>query len=271
MTSFGHETSMRCDAEETRGATATSRQSITETDATGLCSPGEGIPAEANLPLVAAVKDGLAARADPVRAPKMQGYMKSAMPYLGVLVPAVRAVTKAAAREHPPTSVPQLGATATVLWRGATHREHRYAATELISLQMADGALALVPLYKEMIVTGAWWDHVDGVAPRLGQLLATHPASLRPLLLAWSRAPDRWLRRASIIAQLGAKERTDLNLLSNVIDANGTDPDFFIRKAIGWALREYARTDPEWVRSFVATRALVLSRLSIREATKHLA
>lgn len=226
---------------------------------------------EADLVLVAAVKDGLAAAADPVRAPKMQAYMKSRMPYLGVAVPAVRAVTTAAARQHPPSSVLQLGATATALWRGATYREHRYAATELTSLPMADGALALLALYEEMIVTGAWWDHVDAVAPRLRQLLASHPASLRPLLLAWSRAPDRWLRRASIIAQLGAKARTDPDLLSAVIDANVTDPDFFIRKAIGWALRDYARTDPAWVRGFVATRAQALSSLSCREATKHLA
>lgn len=136
---------------------------------------------------------------------------------------------------------------------------------------MADGALALVPLYEEMIVAGGWWDRVDGVAPRLGQLLVTHPASLRPLILAWSRAPDRWLRRASIIAQFGARARTDVNLLSVVIDANAADPDLFVRKAIGWSLRDYARTDPEWVRGFVAARAQVLSSLSRREATKHLA
>jgi 3-methyladenine DNA glycosylase AlkD len=201
----------------------------------------------------------------------MQAYMKSEMPYLGVAVPAVRAVTKAAAREHLPISVIHLGATATALWRGATYREHRYAATELTRLRMADGALALLPLYEEMIVTGAWWDHVDAVGPRLGQLLASHPASLRPVLLVWSQAADRWLRRASIIAQIGAKVRTEVDLLSSVIDANVGDPDFFIRKAIGWALRDYARTDPEWVRGFGAARTQVLSSLSRREATKHLA
>lgn len=188
--------------------------------------------------------------------------MKSDIPYLGVAVPAVRAVTKAAAREHPPVSVLQLGTTAAALWRGATYREHRYAASELASLRMADGELALLPLYEEMIVTGAWWDHVDGVAPRLGHLLVAHPASMRPLLLAWSLAPDRWLRRASIIAHLGARARTDLELLASVIDANSADPDFFVRKAIGWALRDYARADPEWVRGFVAALAQVLSSLS---------
>ncbi len=227
--------------------------------------------AEADPLLIGAACDGLAAAADPGRAPKMQAYMKSKMPYLGVAVPTVRSVTKAAARRHPPGSASELGASAAALWRGATYREHRCAAVELTSLPLADGALELVALYEEMIVTGAWWDHVDAVAPRIGRLLRAHPATLRPLVLAWSQDRDRWLRRTSIIAQLGARDRTDVELLAEVIDANASDEDFFVRKAIGWALRDYARTEPEWVRTFVDARAEVLSSLSRREATKHLA
>jgi 3-methyladenine DNA glycosylase AlkD len=225
---------------------------------------------DADAALMAAVTDRLAAAADPGRAPQMQAYMKSSMPYLGVAVPAVRAAVRVAARQHPPASVPVLAATARALWRGATHREHRYAATELTGLRLAEGSLALTPLYQEMIVTGAWWDHVDAVAHRVGRLLLVHPVETRPLLLTWSTDPDRWLRRVSIIAQLGAKSRTDVELLATVIDTNSSDGDFFIRKAIGWALRDYARTDPDWVRRFVAARAGELSNLSRREATKHL-
>jgi 3-methyladenine DNA glycosylase AlkD len=221
--------------------------------------------------LIAAVTEGLAAAADPARAPRMQAYMKSVMPFLGVPVPAVRSVVRDAAREHPPDSVAALAATAGALWRGATHREHRYAATALTGLRLADAAPALIPLYEEMVVTGAWWDHVDAVAPRLGRLLLARPADVRPLLLGWSTAPDRWLRRASIIAQLGAGARTDLDLLTAVIDANAGDAEFFVRKAIGWALRDYARTDPGWVARFVAARTGTLSGLSRREATRHLA
>jgi len=228
------------------------------------------VPVAADAVLVAAVTERLGAAADPGRAPRMQAYMKSDLPYLGVAVPTVRALTKAAARRHPPAAVAQLAATAAVLWRGATHREHRYAAAALTGLRLADGSLTLLPLYEEMIVIGAWWDHVDAVAPRLGQLLITDPATMRPLLLAWSTADDRWLRRASIIAQLGAKTRTDVDLLTRVIDANTADGDFFVRKAIGWALRDYARTDPRWVRQFVTARSTALSTLSRREAIKHL-
>lgn len=226
--------------------------------------------AGADRHLIDAITRALAAAADPDRAPGMQAYMKSAMPYLGVGVPVVRALTLAAARDRPPRTVEHLVATATALWRGATHREHRYAAAALTRLRLADGARELVPLYEEMVVTGAWWDHVDEVAPRLGRLLLAHPDELRPLLLTWSVARDRWLRRASILGQLGARSRTDVDLLTRVVDANAADPDFFVRKAIGWALRDYGRTDPAWVRDFVGVRADVLSPLSRREATKHL-
>jgi 3-methyladenine DNA glycosylase AlkD len=200
----------------------------------------------------------------------MQAYMKSDLPYLGVAVPVVRSATEAAARDHPPASVEQLAASAAALWRGATYREYRYAATALTGHRLAAGSLALLPLYEEMIITGAWWDHVDAVAPRVGRLLITEPATLRPLLLAWSTAPDRWLRRAGIIAQLGLRTRTDTDLLTEVIDANTAHPDFFVRKAIGWALRDYARTDPRWVTRFVTARGDELSPLSRREATRHL-
>ena len=202
----------------------------------------------ADYGLIAAINQGLVAVADSTRARKMQAYMKSAMPYLGVRVPEVRAVTRAAARAIPPASVAGLRATAGVLWRDATHREQRYAATELTGLRMAAGSLALVPLYEHMIVSGAWWDHVDAVSRRLGQLLIMHPEQVQPVLLSWSTSPDRWLRRVSIIAQLRAKTCTDLDLLTKAIDASAADRDFFVSKAIGWALRDYARTDPEWVR-----------------------
>lgn len=235
-----------------------------------LDDPAPGGTGQDDRALIAAVRCGLERVADPARALRMQAYMKSDLPYLGVAVPAVRTVTRAAARDHPPASVAALHATAAVLWREATHREYRYAATELTGLRLASGELQLLPLHQEMIVTGAWWDHVDAVAPRLGQLLLVHPRELRRVLRIWSRCPDRWLRRASIIAQLGAKTSTDHDLLATVIDANTADTDFFVRKAIGWALRDYARTDPEWVRDFVGARVGVLSALSRREATKHL-
>jgi 3-methyladenine DNA glycosylase AlkD len=223
-----------------------------------------------NRDLVDQVRAELRAVADPVRAPGMQAYMKSAMPYLGVPMPMVRRITVVAAKSTPPMSVDVLGETARVLWREAEHREERYAAVELTALPVAKGELGLLPLYREIIVAGAWWDHVDGVAHRIGDLLLARPLQLRPLIQQWSVDPDLWLRRSSIICQVGARDAVDEALLTEVILANASDRDFFIRKAIGWALRDHARVAPDWVRAFLAQHGDGMSPLSRREAAKHL-
>lgn len=104
-------------------------------------------------------------------------------------------------------------------------------------------------IYQKFVVEGAWWDHVDEVAiRRIGPLLRAEPGPLRPIMLAWSTDQNLWRRRASIICQVGAKAATDQELLVDVLAANHADREFFIRKATGWALRDYARTDPDWVR-----------------------
>ncbi|HEU5266923.1 MAG TPA: DNA alkylation repair protein, partial [Jatrophihabitans sp.] len=207
--------------------------------------------------------------ADPDRAPQMQAYMKSAMPYLGIRVPQVRALVRAQARRQLPTSTDELAAAVRTLWFDAAYREERYAATALLDVPAARRLRTpqLVELYAELIVDGAWWDHVDELSHRVGELLREFPARVRPVVRTWSRDPDPWLRRAAIICQLGARKHTDLDLLADAIGANAADPGFFLRKAIGWALRDYARTDPDWVRRFVAAQDL--SPLSRREALKH--
>jgi 3-methyladenine DNA glycosylase AlkD len=199
----------------------------------------------------------------------MQQYMKSTMPYLGVRLPVVRGVVREATTATPP-ALQEIQTVASVLWRAADYREERYAATALTGLRPALGQLALLPLHTEMITTGAWWDHVDEVSQRVGATLRAHPDVVRPLVVSWTTDDDLWLRRTSIICQLGFKGSTDLALLSEAIDANLADREFFIRKAIGWALRQYARTDPDWVRAFVADRGERISPLSRREALKHL-
>jgi 3-methyladenine DNA glycosylase AlkD len=224
----------------------------------------------ANAELISAIRADLRAAADPDRAPQMQAYMKSSMAYLGVPVPIVRKIARAAAASHRIADLDQLINTATELWRSATHREERYAATELTGLRIAVGKVELLPLCREMIVSGAWWDHVDAVSHQIGAMLRVDPVRLLPVVRSWSVDPDLWLRRASIICQLGFKDRTDPELLSEVIIPNLSDREFFIRKGIGWALREYARTDPDWVRAFVSEHDAAISPLSRREALKHL-
>jgi len=223
--------------------------------------------------LAAAVRTGLAAVADPSKAAGMQAYMKSTMPFLGVPKPARAAALAPVFTAHPLPDRPSWEAAVRQLWHGATYREERYAAIDLTghrAYRTFQDAAAL-PLYRELIVDGAWWDYVDEIAARrVGPILRADRAAVTPLLRGWSTEPDRWLRRTAILAQLKFGADTDLALLADVIEPNLADPDFFLRKAIGWALRQHARSDPDWVRAYVAAHESRLSPLSRREALKNL-
>lgn len=222
----------------------------------------------ANAELTSAIRSRLRQAADPARAAGAQAYLKSEMPSLGVRVPEVRRIVRAAAKELPPGSLQELQSAVLELWRGAGWREERYAAIDLTGLRLAAGEWSMLPLYEEIIRTGAWWDLVDGVSHRLCGLLQTHRGDVTPALIRWSTDADFWIRRAAITAQLGAKSATDPALLAAVIEPNLADPEFFIRKAIGWALRDYAATDPDWVRDFAARHGEAMSPLSRREALR---
>jgi len=125
-------------------------------------------------------------------------------------------------------------------------------------------------MYEELIVRGAWWDIVDGVAShRVGGLLAAHPKPMKKTMLAWSRSDDLWKRRTAIICQLRFKDAIDLDLLYGAIEPALGSKEFFLRKAIGWALRQHAWTDPAEVVRYVAVHAKELHPLSKREALKN--
>jgi 3-methyladenine DNA glycosylase AlkD len=229
------------------------------------------MPMSADASLVAAVRDGLAALGDPVKAAQMQAYMKSTMPFRGVPTPPRRNLMKRLFDAGPPRDRLTWEATVRALWDEAGFREERYAAIDLCGHRSARAwqDVETMPLYEYLIVTGAWWDHVDAVAIHfVGALLRADPKRVTPTIRRWSTAPDRWLRRSAIIVQNGSRRVTDTRLLAEVIAVNLGDGDFFIRKGIGWALREYAKTDGDWVRAFVAGHEL--SPLSRREATRHL-
>jgi 3-methyladenine DNA glycosylase AlkD len=223
--------------------------------------------------LVTALRDGLAALADPVKAPEMQAYMKSTMPYRGVATPERVRMAKAVLADLAPADRPTWEHAVGELWDGASYREERYLAVDVCAHRSARPwqDAATVPLYDHMVVTGAWWDHVDAVAIHLiGPILRGDHGTVAPVVRRWTVDADPWRRRTSIIVQNGSKGATDVGLLAAAVLANVDDRDFFIRKAIGWALREYAKTDPVWVRGFVTAHADRLSPLSRREAIKHL-
>lgn len=233
-------------------------------------SPAEITAPASNAAFLHALGPELEDLADPEKAPGMAAYMKSAMPFLGFPAPLVRKTVRSLAKDHPFDGAGQLLNTVMELWSDAAYREERYAAIMLTDSRIGRGELGLLPFYVLVIEQGQWWDYVDAVAPRICELLQADRELMEPLLRQWSVHENFWFRRSAIIAQLPAKSATDVVLLADVIRANLGQREFFIRKAIGWALRQYARTDPDWVRTFVAEHHEQLSPLSRREALKHL-
>ena len=202
----------------------------------------------------------------------MRAYMKSAMPYLGVQTPQLREACRVAFASHLLDSFDNWHDTVLALWRAARFREYRYAALALTGDSRYRGyqTLDALPLYEELVVTGAWWDFVDPIASRrIGPLLRRYPVKMRKTMRAWSRSSDMWKRRTAILCQLSFKADTDLALLYDCIEPNLADREFFIRKAIGWALRQHAWTDPREVARYVARNTARLSPLSVREALKN--
>lgn len=220
-----------------------------------------------------AVRADLARYADPDRGERMRRYLRSAMPCLGVGLPAVRRVVRRVDDDAPLADRAGFTRAVLLLWREAEHREERYAATALSRLRRYEAfghGPAMLGLHEEMVVTGAWWDLVDEVAIHgVGPVLRAWPRETTPRVLAWCTSRDRWLRRTAVICQVGSGAATDTALLSASVEANADDPDFFLRKGIGWALRQHARHDPAWVIAFLADHP-GLSPLSRREASKHL-
>lgn len=212
--------------------------------------------------LVAEVRQALRAAADPEKAPGMQAYMKSEMPFLGVQKqPRTAALRPVFAAED--LTREQWLAASLELFDKAEYREERYAALALLRRHRTWLNADDEPLLRHLVTAGAWWDLVDETAIKL-----VGPLRFDLDMRAWAVDEDIWIRRAAIICQVSCRDRTDPALLADVIEPNTEDRRFWVTKAIGWALRDYARTDPDWVRQFVDTHEL--APLSVREATKHL-
>lgn len=223
--------------------------------------------------LLDSVRAALRARSDAERAVGQQRYMKSALPFLGLTAPVLRAALRPVLADHRLTDRRDWEDTVRSLWDEATHREHWYAAIALARHRhyRAWRDSDAIPLWRHLIETGAWWDVVDEVATHLVQDALLGNLEVEGLRLRqWASDRHLWVRRAAVISQVGLRERLDPDLLTDVVEPNLADRDFFIRKAIGWALRDHARTDPAFVRRFVDAHAGELSGLSRREALKHL-
>jgi 3-methyladenine DNA glycosylase AlkD len=223
--------------------------------------------------LLSEIRKELKKAAVPAKAPEMQAYMKSKMPYHGVQTPMRRLICKQIFKNLEFKNAKAWEQEVRAIWEGARFREERYCALQLCSHKCAEDFQTpkALKLYEGLIVEGAWWDYVDTLAAdRVGGLLESHPAEIKPLMLQWSRSPDVWKRRTSIISQLGFGHETDLKLLYACIEPSLGSKEFFLQKAIGWALRQYAWKDPKEVKHYVAQNEDRLAPLSRREALKNL-
>ncbi len=220
--------------------------------------------------LVTFVRREFEALRDPESAPIMAAYMKTSMPFYGIKKPARVPVYRAMVREFAAKSRREYEGAVLGLWRGK-HREEKYAAIEYAQRFKAFIVPESMTLYERLIREGAWWDLVDDVAIRLvGKALLDERRRVRPTLDEWLGGDDLWLRRSVIISQIKHRDETDHRALFADCRRCFAETDFFIRKAIGWALREYGKTEPGRVRAFAERYREKMAPLSYREATKNL-
>ena len=195
--------------------------------------------------------------------------MRDQFAFFGVPTPQRRAITKqvlAPLAAPSPTDLEEIGPLA---WLD-DEREMQYTAVDVLVRHVRLAGPELLDTVSALVTTKSWWDTVDALAASVvGPLVRRYP-ELVATLDAWIEGDELWLARTAILHQLSYKTDTDVDRLLRYSLAWADDPDFFARKAIGWALRQYARTDPDTIRAFLADHGDVLSPLTVREASKHL-
>jgi 3-methyladenine DNA glycosylase AlkD len=219
--------------------------------------------------LAEAIDAELRARATPGRGAKEKAYLKSALEHHGTSVPAIRAVARAVARRHPTLAHEELVGLATELWSAPVH-ERRAVAVELLRLHNERLGPADVPLLERLLRESGTWALVDPLATSVVGPLAERHAELAPVLDRWAAGDDFWLRRTALLALLPALRRGEgeFERFAAYADAMLDDRQFFVRKAIGWVLRDTARKRPELVFEWLLPRATRASGVTVREAVK---
>ncbi|GID31866.1 3-methyladenine DNA glycosylase AlkD [Paractinoplanes brasiliensis] len=219
--------------------------------------------------LLARLDEHFRPAADPERATGMAAYMKNRFEFLGLPAPVVQKLAKAAQAGLPRPSEDELRTIALELW-ARPEREYQYVACSYLIRHVDVPGPGFIATVRELVTTKSWWDTVDPLATRFTGGLVKRHRPLAEVMDEWSGDENKWLIRVAILHQLHYGAGTDEERLFAYCAAQAGHRDFFVRKAIGWALRQYARTAPHEVRNFVESHRSLLSGLSIREATKHL-
>jgi len=208
--------------------------------------------------------------ANPAKAGPMAAYMKTDMPFYGVQRPARELIEREIRKRYEITTRRDYEAAVRALWK-QPHREEKYLAIAVAGMFPDFIAPPSLKLYERLVRDGAWWDLVDGVAVGLiGRVLRERRATTAPLMDEWIDDDDMWIRRTALISQIGHKKDTDHRRLFRYCLRRAGEKGFFIRKAVGWALREYSHAEPERVKAFLERHRDRLSPLSFREGAKAL-
>lgn len=218
------------------------------------------------MPDLHAITNALQAVADPQKAPQMKAYMKNQFEFLGVQSPALKEINALYLPKH--KSVHELDWEFVDACWANTYRELQYIALSYLGRNENLLEVSHIPKIQDLIVHKSWWDTVDSIVHLVGVLVRKNP-ELKQLMISWSLDENLWIRRTAIEHQLGMKNETDTGLMEIILTNNFGTKEFFINKAIGWALREYSKTNPSWVREFLENHRPQMASLSIREAEKY--
>ena len=201
------------------------------------------------------------------QAQKMSKYMLNKFEYIGIKTPERRKIFKNFFKEYKNEEK--------IDWEFVNkcweneYREFQYVAADYLKNMKDKLTIDDIPKFKRLILKKSWWDTIDNLDMTIGAL-ALKDSNVNKILLEWSLDENIWLRRIAIDHQLLRKEKTNTELLEKILKNNLGQAEFFINKAIGWALRDYSKTNPEWVKNFIEENKEKMAKLSIKEASKYL-
>lgn len=203
---------------------------------------------------------------DKEKAEKMSAYMKNNFLFLGIQKPKLTEISKPYMKQAVRAKEVDWEFVE-ICWK-KEYREAQYIALNYISALKKCLKYSEIDKIKRVIIDKSWWDSVDCIHKTIGDI-SLRESEIKCEMLKWSKSDNLWLRRVAINYQMGLKENTDLELLEKIICNNFGTNEFFINKAIGWSLREYSKTNPEWVREFLKRNGEKMAKLSIKEASKY--
>ena len=212
------------------------------------------------------LREVFAQNAHPEKASGMAKYMKNLFPFVGINSPERKNMVAELRKDFKPKNAQELKNWVSLLWE-MPEREFQYVGMDYLQKDVNLLEIEDIAYFEFLITTKSWWDSIDLISGNyLGKFLIKYPEIFEETVVLFSKNENMWLNRAAIICQLSYRERTNTDLLERAIVPHLESKEFFHQKAIGWALRQYGKTNPQWVKDFVASHTL--KPLSRREALR---